>query len=243
MERSMTGEFYPILIVPEEFRGRGHFAEYDPDVAQQVFDWTMSNLGSRIDGLLSYFDKAYPEAGNEYPMLLDLGVDVASALRQRPNFRELPGGTELTAPGLSMAYDIGLLVGDLVVRSGRGDIRWKLGGRGSASPNSNRAVLTGRLDRLTIEPIRQSISHARLILQGADFTKIWAWYYVNWLIRLTSDHWMRPNATLARAREMGFPLDDYREIAIRERDRSPRRSYAGPILPIAPGVSPEEVPE
>lgn len=229
----MVEEVYPILVVPESIRELGPAKDQSLENAKKVFDWTMSTLKSRIDGLLGFFNCEYPTAGSEYQFLLDLGVKVSATLRSEPNFRLRADrdGAEPTAPGLSMAYDLGLLVGDLVIRSSDGVVRWMLKEGDPDNIDFHKAVLSGRLERLRIEPIRPSMAEARLIVQGLDLQMMWAWRYVNWLIRLTSDVWLRPEATLSRAHALGFPLEEFREISKREfararkagtyRDRSP----------------------
>jgi hypothetical protein len=216
MEETVVEEVYPILVVPENIRELGPVEDQSPENAKKVFDWTMSTLESRIDGLLGFFNLEYPTAGSEYHFLLDLGAKVSAALRQEPNFRVRADRAEPTAPGLSMAYDCGLLVGDLVIRSSDGVVRWTLQGGDPNKIGFNKAVLSGRLERLKIEPIRSSMADARLIVQGLDFQMMWAWRYVAWLIGLTSDVWLRPEETLLRARTLGFPLEDFREISKRE---------------------------
>ena len=212
----MFEDAYPLLVVPEDIRALGPPKDQSAEDARKVFDWTMSILKSRIDGLLRFFHLPYPTAGSEYEFLLGLGAVVSATLRREPNFRLTADGAEPTAPGLSMAYDCGLLVGDLVIRSSDGVVRWTLREGIPETPDANQAVLSGRLERLKIEPIKSSLSHARLTVKGLDFQMMWAWSYVHWLIRLTSDVWLRGEQTLLRAHALGFPLEDFREISKRE---------------------------
>lgn len=202
--------------MPESIRELGPVEDQSPDDAKKTFDWAMSTLNGRIEGLLRFFKVDYPTVGTEYQFLLDLGAKISGALRREPNFRLTDNGAEPTAPGLSMAYDSGLLVGDLVIRSGDGVVRWTLQAGGSDKPSANKAVLSGRSERLKIEPIGLSMADARLIVQGLDFQMMWAWRYASWLIKLTSDVSLRPEQTLQLAHERGFPLEDYREISKRE---------------------------
>jgi len=188
----------------------------------------MSTLNSRIDGLLRFFEVDYPTVGTEYQFLLDLGAKISDALRREPNFRLTDNGAEPTAPGLSMAYDSGLLVGDLVIRASDGIVRWTLQEGGRDKPNANKAVLCGRIDSLKIEPVRSSMADARLIVQRLDFQMMWAWRYAGSLISLTSDVRLRPEQMLQLAHKRGFPLEDYREISKREWARV--RKEGGPYL-------------
>jgi hypothetical protein len=202
--------------VPAGIRELGPVEDQSAEDAKKTFDWTMATLKARIDGLLRFFDLEYPVAGSEYQFLLDLGGKISAELRSEPNFRLTENAAEPTAPGLSMAYDSGLLVADLVIRSSDGVVRWTLKEGDSRQIDFNKAVLSGRPERLKIEPIRPSMANARLIVQGLDLQMMWAWSYITWLIRLTSDGWLRPEDTLSRAHALGFPLEDYREISKRE---------------------------
>jgi len=208
-------EVYPVLAVPQSIRELGPPRDQSQEDAQKVFDWTMSILRDRIDGLLGFFQLDYPAAGSEYPFLLDLGAEVSNALKREPNFRVVADCAEPTAPALSMAYDLGLFVGALVIRSGNGSVQWTLK-PGGADIDANQAVLVGRIERLKIEPIRPSIADARLILKGLDLQMMWAWRYVFWSIKLTSGVPLRAEETLSRAHALGFPLEDHREISKRE---------------------------
>ena len=229
MESEVAEKIYPILIVPESIRELGPAESQSEDDAKKTFDWTMAVLKSRIDGLLEFFGVAYPMAGSEYPFLLDLGTKATSKLRREPHFRLTNNGAEPAAAGLSMAYDLGLLVGDLVIRAGGGAVRWMLQLEGNKkSLEYNKAVLSGRLGHLKIEPIRSSMADARLIVQGLDFQKMWAWHYAFWLVKLTSDVRLRPEETVSRAHALGFPLEDYRELSKREWAKA--RKAGGPYL-------------
>ena len=224
----MKEEIYPVLNVPESIRCLGPVKDQSAEDAKKAFDWTMATLRARIDGLLEFFDFEYPTAGSEYQFLLDLGGKISTELRREPNFRLTDNGAEPTAPGLSMAYDSGLLVGELVIRSSDGVVRWTLQEGGPDKPDANKAVLFGRPERLKIEPVGPIMADARLIVQGLDFQMMWAWRYVFSLIKLTSDAWLRPEQTLQLAHERGFPLEDYREISKREWARV--RKAGGPYL-------------
>jgi hypothetical protein len=229
MEAEVVEEVYPILVVPQSIRELGPVKDQSPDDAKKAFDWTMSTLKNRIDGLLKFFDLEYPMAGSEYQFLIDLGIKISAELRREPNLRLTDNGAEPTAPGLSMAYDSGLFVGDLVIRSSDGAVRWTLQLEGDKNRlEYNKAVLSGKPERLKIEPIRSIMAEARLIVQGLDLQMMWAWRYVACLITLTSDVRLRPEEMLSRAHALGFPLEDYREISKREWAKA--RKAGGPYL-------------
>jgi len=221
-------EVYPVLVVPQSIRAFGPSKDQSEDDARAVFDWTMSTLRGRIDGLLGFFKVKYPTVGTEYQFLLDLGARVSGELCREPNFRLTDNGAEPTAPGLSMAYDLAFLVGELIIRSSDGVVRWALQGGGTTTPDANKAVLSGRLDGLKIEPIGPSMADARLIVQGLDFQMMWAWRYAYWLTKLTSGIPLRPEQALQLAHEHGFPIEDYLEISKREWARI--RKAGGPRL-------------
>jgi hypothetical protein len=182
----MHSRIYSIILPPEHLRGLGKPREWTPENAQAHFDWFMGIRRQRIDGLLAFFGASSPSRGNEHDFLLGLGSAVADAMSTEPNFRETEGKKELTAPGLAMAYDIGVIVAELIVGSSDGVITWTLLKKPPRALDLNLPVLAGR-PTMIFEPIRGSLTEAKAILRGAESSDIWARIYSFWLGRLTNE--------------------------------------------------------
>ena len=178
---------YPIIDPPEHLRGHGRPRNWSEQIAQEHFDWFTGILEERIRTLLGFFEASSPSRGGEHRFLLDLGAAVSERLSTEPNFRELSGKIELTAPGLSMAHDMGIMVAQLIVDSADGTVRWQLLKEPRRALEFNMPVLVGRVPTLILDPIRGSLTEAKAILRGAELSDIWARTYDFWLERFTSD--------------------------------------------------------
>lgn len=182
----MNDQVYPIVMPPENLRGLGKPRDWTPENAQAHFDWFMKMRRQRVDGLLSFFGASHPAKGHEHDLLLRLGNIVAVAMCTEPNFRVTPEKKELTAPGLAMAYDIGVFVAELVIDSSEGAVKWVLLKKPPRALDLNLPVLAGR-PSMTFEPIRGSMTEAKAILRGVESSDIWARTYSFWLDRLMSE--------------------------------------------------------
>jgi hypothetical protein len=147
----------------------------------------MSIRKRRIDELLAYFEFSRPLHEKEYDLLLQIGTIVARAICTEPNFRENSGVKELTAPGLSMAVDMGLLVADLIIDSSNGAVTWILLKSPRSDLSYNLPVLRGRSPRMILDPIRGSITESNAILNGTKLGNVWARTYEFWLDRLMGE--------------------------------------------------------
>jgi hypothetical protein len=146
----------------------------------------MSIRKQRIDGLLTFFGVSHPAKGEEYDFLLGLGQAVADAMCTEPNFRVTPEKKELTAPGLAMAYDMGVLAAELIVGSSEGVVKWMLLKKPPRALDVNLPVLAG-LPTMKFEPIRGSLTEAKAILRGDESSDIWARTYSFWFERLMNE--------------------------------------------------------
>ena len=182
----MSSEIYPIILPPEPLRNLGSSRSWTPGNARAHFDWFMMLRRQRVDGLLAFFNSQYPAKGDEYNFLLRLGNSVADMMCAEPNFRELQGKKELTAPGLAMASDMGVLIADLIVGASEGAVDWILLKKPPRALALNLPVLTGR-PTMTFEPVRGSLTEAKAILRGAESSDIWARTYIFWLDRLANE--------------------------------------------------------
>ena len=187
-ERTMGKEIYPIASRPEHLYGKGKPRTWTDDIARSNFDWLMSVRKERVQILLSFFQLRYPERGDEYKFLSTLGDIVAKAISNEPNYREESGKRQLTAPGLSIAHDVGLLVAELIIASSDERIFWKLHKTRRDALSYNLPVLAGVHPRMTLDPIRGSITGAKGILDGNQSANLWAETYRFWLTTLTSQN-------------------------------------------------------
>lgn len=197
----MNQGIYPVLDPPAHLTDIGPHRNWPIELAQENYDWVMSVRNRRISELLEFFGFSPPERGQEYDLLLALGERVAIALCTKPNFRETPGKKELAAPGLSMAYDMGLLVGELIIASSQGVVKWELFRDEPQSPDYNLPVLVGRKKDWEFGLLRGCLVEAKAILRGEESNDIWARIYRGWLNRLTSEQTeaqgLRPGSKLS----------------------------------------------
>ena len=177
----MSWSIYPIIDPPEPLRGHGKPRTWTDEIARAHFEWFMSIREERIGCLLEYFDVLRPPRGDEHRFLLDLGTSIVARLSSEPNFREIAGERELTAPGLSMAHDMGILVAELIIDSAGGVVKWQLLKKPPRALEFNMPVLVGRVPRMILDPIRGSLVEAKAILRGAGSSDIWARTYDFWL--------------------------------------------------------------
>jgi hypothetical protein len=176
-----------MLLPPENLRGYGQPHTWPREIAKAHFDWFMSIRERRIEIILDFFYATRPSRGSEYGFLSSLGAAVAEAICLQPNYRVVAGARELTAPGLAMAYDIAILVAELIIETSAGVVRWKLQSKRPTSVEFNLPVLTGRPPRCFFDPVGGSIVEAKAILRGQESGDIWAKTYSFWLDRLTKD--------------------------------------------------------
>jgi hypothetical protein len=172
---------YPIVCRPENLRGEGKPRAWSDELAQANFDWLMSVKESRTEALLSFFGADYPELDSEIDFLESLGSVVARTICTMPNYRIESGVEVLTAPGLSMAFDMGLLVASLIIRSSDGRIAWKILKIRKKELSYNLPVLAGLHSRMYLDPIRGSVTEAKALLNGTKSRSMWADTYNFWL--------------------------------------------------------------
>jgi len=183
----MIKEIYPILDPPERLTNLGPVKKWTAKIAQENYDWVMSVRSARIDNLLKYFGLDFPVEGQEYKFLIQLGDLVAAELCSEPNFRHFEGKIELTAPGLSMAYDLALLIGDLLIRASGGIARWILFRDEPRSTEFNLHALMGRRKDWEHGIISVCLMHARAVATERQTSDIWARAYSNWFSLLMDD--------------------------------------------------------
>jgi hypothetical protein len=182
----MQGRVYPVLDPPTHLTNLGDHRSWSIELAQENYNWVMSVRKRRVDSLLEFFGYALPEKGRENDFLISLGEEVGVALCTEPNNREVAGKKELTAPGLSMAYDMGLLIGQLLITASEGTVRWALFRAEPLSPEFNLPVLIGRREDWEIGVNRVCIVKAKAILRGEKSGDVWAIVYRNWHSELNS---------------------------------------------------------
>lgn len=178
---------YRIMIPPEHLQNHGEPRTWSREIAQAHFDWFLSVRETRINNLLEFFDSHRPQRGSEHEFLLGIGMNMAETMCREPNFRDTFGKKELTAPGLAMAYDMAVLVAELIIDSAEGVVQWKLQKKRPTSLEFNLPVLAGRPLQFVFEPVRGSLMDAKAILRGEESGDAWSRTYSFWLNRLTSE--------------------------------------------------------
>ncbi len=177
---------YPIAFRPGRLRGKGKPRTWTDSLARENFDWLMSVRQDRPKILLTFLGLSDPSYGSEYDFLLDCGARVATAITTELNCRNEDGRQKLTAPGLSIAHELGLLLADLIIRSSDGKIKWTLLRSRRDALSYNLPVLSGTHPKMTLDPIRGSITGAKGILSGVKSSDLWAKGYRHWLKVLLS---------------------------------------------------------
>jgi len=147
----------------------------------------MSVREERIKTLLMFFGVRRPNRDNERSFLLGLGKTVAEQFFMEPNFREVLDKKELTAPGLSMAHDMGLLVAELIIESAEGAVKWTLFKKTRRALEYNLPVLIGRPPKMILDPVGGSLTEAKAMLRRGMQSEIWGETYSFWLERFTNE--------------------------------------------------------
>lgn len=139
--------------------------------ARRYLVWQTNVLDVRVRALLDFL--GVEDAGPPRELLLTAGQRAALALKRHSASTSGEEGPTLTAEGLALAADMGLLVARELLRSSRGQLRWEVLRKPRTAAAFNLPVLVGD-GKPFLEPLRASIANAHAVVAGRRDGGIWA---------------------------------------------------------------------
>ena len=161
---------YPLFVPPKELQYPGKKPkQLRRDQAEASFNWFLSVQAERVSHLLNFLGLSLQD---DYGELLErTGKEVFARLRQNP-FSDTETGQRVATPvGLSMAADMGMLVGQLLINTSNGRIRWTLLTEPEDGLDYQLPVLMGTHPYWHVEPIRASIMKTKQMIRGDEMVQ------------------------------------------------------------------------
>jgi len=161
---------YPLFVPPKELQYPGKKPkQLRRDQAEASFNWFLSVQAERVSHLLNFLGLSLQD---DYGELLErTGKEVFARLRQNPFSHTETGQRVATPVGLSLAADMGMLVGQLLINASNGRIRWTLLTEPEDGLHYQLPVLMGTHPYWHVEPIRASIMKTKQMIRGDEMVQ------------------------------------------------------------------------